>query len=123
MIVFTASQREIVVLNKVFDIEPASADRVCATLWRAFPQVHRIRLEVMFEPGVPQYPSRIVLEDEDTSSGCPPLSKSIGPLSAPAPARNSASTGEGLSRPIRTPVSGCSTEVRSPRTSCAVRSS
>ena len=39
VIMFTPSRREAVVPNKVFTIDPASADRVCATLWRALPSI------------------------------------------------------------------------------------
>jgi len=65
VIMFTLSQREAVVLNKVFDIDSASADRLCATLWRAFPSIRRVRLEVMFEPRLLRHPSRVVHIGED----------------------------------------------------------
>lgn len=65
VIMFTLSEREAVVLNKVFYIEPASADRLCATLLGAFPRINRVRLEVMFEPSLLRYSSRVVHVGED----------------------------------------------------------
>jgi CelD/BcsL family acetyltransferase involved in cellulose biosynthesis len=65
VVVFTVTGGEATVLNKVFEIDPESADRLCATVFRAFPAVDRIRLEVMFEPALMRHPVRIVHDGED----------------------------------------------------------
>jgi hypothetical protein len=65
VIMFRLVGREAIVLNKIFDIEPESADRVCATILRAFPSISRVRLEVMFDPSLLRHPSRVTHVAED----------------------------------------------------------
>lgn len=65
IIMFTTAGRHLVVLNKVFDIDPDSADRLCATLFRLYPRTRKIRLEIMFHPSLLKWPSRTLLTGED----------------------------------------------------------
>ena len=48
------------VLNRSFACAPEDADRACRALFRAFPGVHRIHLDVMFPPEQLAFPRRIV---------------------------------------------------------------
>ena len=48
------------VLNRSFACAPRDADRICRALFRAFPGVHRIHLDVMFPPEQLAFPRRTV---------------------------------------------------------------
>lgn len=48
------------VLNRSFDCAPEDADRICRALFRAFPDTHRIHLDVMFPPEQLAFPRRVV---------------------------------------------------------------
>jgi len=48
------------VLNKAFACGPAEADRICRALFRAYPEAHRIHLDVMFPPSGLALPWRVV---------------------------------------------------------------
>jgi hypothetical protein len=48
------------VLNKVFAISPADAERACRALFRAFPRAQRIHIEVMFGPDELHLPKRVL---------------------------------------------------------------
>jgi len=65
VIMFTRRGRDVLVLNKVFAIDPDSATRLCETLFRLRPHPRRIRLEVMFEPRLLGFPSRTLICSED----------------------------------------------------------
>jgi hypothetical protein len=65
VIMFMRRDRDVVVLNKVFAIDPESANRLCETLFRLRPRPSRIRIEVMFEPRLLRFPSRTLIRGED----------------------------------------------------------
>ena len=48
------------VLNRRFACAPEDADRICRALFRTFPHVHRIHLDVMFRPDQLAFPRRII---------------------------------------------------------------
>ena len=48
------------VLNRFFACAPDDADRICRALFRAFPHVHRIHLDVMFPPDQLAFPRSTV---------------------------------------------------------------
>jgi hypothetical protein len=48
--------RRIEVLNKGFRCEPTDAHRVCTALFRAFPEVRYLHLDVMFPPAALRFP-------------------------------------------------------------------
>jgi hypothetical protein len=50
VLLFTGKGDLIEVLNKSFAIAPADVERACQALYRAFPHVRRVRIEVMFPP-------------------------------------------------------------------------
>jgi hypothetical protein len=65
VVVFTRRGATVDVLNKVFDIEPGAADRVLAAIFRAFPEVRRVRIEVKFPPGGLARPCRELLHSAE----------------------------------------------------------
>jgi CelD/BcsL family acetyltransferase involved in cellulose biosynthesis len=60
VVLFHLAGDTIEVLNKEFDIGPRSAERLCRALFRAFPETHRIHLEVLFPPWESRLPTRIL---------------------------------------------------------------
>ncbi len=60
VLLFTRTKGTIEILNRVFEISPADAERACRALFRAFPHVHRIHLEVMFPPEQVRLPHRVL---------------------------------------------------------------
>lgn len=58
VVAFTSHGATVEVLNKVFDIEPESVERVAAAIFRARPEIRRIRIEVKFPPAHLRLPSR-----------------------------------------------------------------
>jgi CelD/BcsL family acetyltransferase involved in cellulose biosynthesis len=60
VLLFHVVDDTIEVLNKVFAISPADAERACRALFRAYPQAHRIHLEVMFSPAELHLPKRVL---------------------------------------------------------------
>jgi CelD/BcsL family acetyltransferase involved in cellulose biosynthesis len=59
VILFRRDGRVVQVLNKAFPCEPADAERICRALFRALPGVHRLHLDVMFDPDALGYPKRV----------------------------------------------------------------
>ena len=73
VILFYRRDGTVEVLNKAFRCEPADANRICAALFRAFPGVRCIRLDVMFPPNELAFPAwererldRLVIDLPDT---------------------------------------------------------
>jgi CelD/BcsL family acetyltransferase involved in cellulose biosynthesis len=60
VLLFHVVDDTIEVLNKVFAISPADAERACRALFRAFPRARRIHLEVMFPPAELHQPKRVL---------------------------------------------------------------
>lgn len=60
VMLFDHSGGTVSVLNRCFECAPEDADRVCRALFRAFPGIHRIHLDVMFPPDRLAFPRRIV---------------------------------------------------------------
>ena len=60
VLLFSRSGDTIEVLNKVFTIAPRDAERACRALFRAFPAVRRIHLEVMFPVHELRLPQRVL---------------------------------------------------------------
>ncbi len=58
VLLFSRNGDTIEVLNKVFTIAPVDAERACRALFRAFPKVRRIHLEVMFSAHELRLPRR-----------------------------------------------------------------
>ena len=50
VVLFTGKGDTVQVLNKAFAVAPFDAERACRALFRAFPHVRRIHLEVVFPP-------------------------------------------------------------------------
>ena len=59
VLLFCVKGDTIEVLNKAFEIAPRDARRACIALFRAFPRVRRIHLEVMFAPDALHAPLRV----------------------------------------------------------------
>ena len=64
VLLFTREGREIEVLNRFFDLGLGEADRACRALFRAYPDVRRVRLEVTGPPDELSFPWS--LEEEAT---------------------------------------------------------
>jgi hypothetical protein len=60
VILFAHDGGTVDVLNRSFACRPHDADRICRALFRAFPDVHRIHLDVMFPPDELSFPHRTV---------------------------------------------------------------
>jgi hypothetical protein len=65
VIVFTSHGATVDVLNKVIEIEPAALERVVAAIFRARPEIKRIRAEVKFPPDELGRPVRQLLRGDD----------------------------------------------------------
>ncbi|HTX70930.1 MAG TPA: GNAT family N-acetyltransferase, partial [Thermoleophilia bacterium] len=50
VLLFTGKGDGIEILNKAFALAPADVERACRALFRAFPHVRHVRIEVMFPP-------------------------------------------------------------------------
>jgi hypothetical protein len=65
VVVFTVKGATAEILNKVVDIEPDAVERVTTAIFRAHPQVHRIRAEIKFPPAELRRPARQLLRADD----------------------------------------------------------
>jgi hypothetical protein len=65
IIVFTSHGATADVLNKVIDIEPEAVERVAAAIFRARPEIRRIRAEVKFPPRELGLPLRQLYHADD----------------------------------------------------------
>ena len=65
VIVFTSHGATAEVLNKVIEIEPAAVERLAAAIFRARPEIRRIRAEVKFAPPVLGLPVRELHRSDD----------------------------------------------------------
>jgi hypothetical protein len=63
--VFTSRGATVDVLNKVIDIEPSAIERLAAAVFRARPEVRRIRAEVKFPPRLLALPVRSLYHSDD----------------------------------------------------------
>jgi hypothetical protein len=60
ILLFSRRDGTVDVLNKVFPIPPADSERACRAIFRTFPHVHRIHLEIMYPPERLALPYRIL---------------------------------------------------------------
>jgi len=65
VIFFTPRGRTVDVLNKLIDIEPEVVKRLAQAVFRAYPKVDRIRMEVKFPPEELHGPLRVRLRNDD----------------------------------------------------------
>ena len=83
VLLFTGTGDTVQVLNKAFAISPPDAERACRALFRAFPHVRRIHLEVLFPPSRLALPKRILYTTGHMVVDLPPTAEqyraSLGP--------------------------------------------
>ena len=60
VLLFTGKGDTVQILNKAFAIAPPDSERACRALFRAFPQVRRIHIEVVFPPSRLVLPKRVL---------------------------------------------------------------
>jgi hypothetical protein len=60
VLLFTGTGDTVQILNKAFAIEPPDVERACRALFRAFPHVRRIHIEVVFPPARLGLPKRVL---------------------------------------------------------------
>ena len=71
VLLFTLENGTIEILNKAFRMAPGDAKRACLALFRAFPNVHRVHLEVMFPARELALPSRVLYHADHQFIGLP----------------------------------------------------
>ena len=69
VLLFTGKSDTVELLNKAFVIAPADVERAFRALFRAFPHVRRIRVEVMFPPSELHGPKLVLLHVEPHGRG------------------------------------------------------
>ncbi len=107
------------VLNRFFACAPRDADRICRALFRAFPSVHRLHLDVMFPPERLAFPHSIVEQVSHMVIELPAIGRRVRPLARPEHTPASAS----VRQPRAVGRSPTCTRRRSPRVSAAGNSS
>jgi hypothetical protein len=75
VVLFTGRGDTVQVLNKAFAIAPPDAERACRALFRAFPHVRRIHLEVMFPPTRLGLPKRVLYTTDHMVVDLPPTAE------------------------------------------------
>lgn len=65
VLVFTSHGATADVLNKVIDIEPSAVERLAAAIFRARPEIRRIRAEIKFPPRLLELPVRKLYRSDD----------------------------------------------------------
>ena len=65
VLVFTSHGATADVLNKVIEIEPSAVERLAAAIFRARPEIRRIRAEVKFPPRLLALPVRKLYQSDD----------------------------------------------------------
>jgi len=72
VLLFTGKSDTVEVLNKAFVIAPADAERAFQALFRAFPHVRRIRVEVLFPPSALHRPKLVLFASNHMVVDLPP---------------------------------------------------
>jgi hypothetical protein len=72
VLLFTGKSDTVEVLNKAFVIAPADAERAFQALFRAFPHVRRIRVEVLFPPSALHSPKLVLFSSNHMVVDLPP---------------------------------------------------
>jgi CelD/BcsL family acetyltransferase involved in cellulose biosynthesis len=82
ILAFTKDGRDVEILNKVFFIRPEDVRRACQAIFRSFPDVDRIRLEILFPPSALGLPHRLTATGEhmviDLPAGVAEYDASLG---------------------------------------------
>ena len=67
IVFFSLSRSSATILNQLFDIDAPAASRVCRAIFRACPQVHRVRFNgCRLDPSPLGLPNRVLAYSEDT---------------------------------------------------------
>jgi CelD/BcsL family acetyltransferase involved in cellulose biosynthesis len=72
VLLFTGTSDTVEVLNKAFVIAPADAERAFQALFRSFPHVRRIRVEVLFPPSALHRPKLVLFASNHMVVDLPP---------------------------------------------------
>ena len=72
VLLFTGKSDTVELLNKAFVIAPAEAERAFRALFRAFPHVRRIRVEVLFPPSALHCPKLVLFASNHMVVDLPP---------------------------------------------------
>lgn len=104
VLLFTLQDGTLEILNKATRIRPDDVERACRALFRAFPHVHRVHLEVMFQPSVLRMPHRVVYWADHQIIRLPPTVKEYDAFLGSSTRKRCASTRTGCG--ATSPTSG-----------------